>query len=125
MLRGMLQLSGPSLVKWLQQVLSIYFGPKVTLANLLSLAVASADGGKADGKRGISEAVAILKSDPMVPLTPTPTCTGFLQCHVTPEPLPPCPFYPSEHLVLPSLDLGGGSGWHTVGSEPAPALQAE
>lgn len=50
----------------MQQVLSICFGPRVTLANLLSLAVTSADGGKADGKREVSEAVAI-KSDPLIP----------------------------------------------------------
>jgi len=43
---GTLQLSGPSLVKCSQQVLSICFGPGVTLENLLSPAVASADGGK-------------------------------------------------------------------------------
>ena len=122
----MLQLSGPSLVKCSQQVLSICFGPRVTLANLLSLAVASADGGKTDGKREISEAVAIERSNPMVPLIPTLTGTGFSQCHLTPEPWPPSPFsHPSEHLLLPSLDLGGGSGRHPVGREPAPALQAE
>lgn len=52
-LGGTLQLSGPCLVKHSQQVLSICFGPRVTLANLLSLAAASADGRKADGKRNL------------------------------------------------------------------------
>lgn len=76
----MLQLSGPSLVKCSQQVLSICFGPRVTLANLLSPAVISADGRETDGKREISAAVAIERSDLMVPLAVALTGTGFFQC---------------------------------------------
>lgn len=88
---------------------------RVTLANLLSPAVAAADGGKADGKREISEAVAIERSDPTVPLTSTPTGVGLLQCHLTPEPWPPCPFsHPFKHFLLfsgPRWRLWMASSW--------------
>lgn len=84
-MRGMLQWSGLSLVKCSQQVLTICFGPRVTLANR-SLAVALADNGKADGKRELSKAVVIERSDPTETLTPAPTGTVFVQCHLTPEP---------------------------------------
>lgn len=78
-------------------------------------------------ERELSEAVAIEKSDPVISLTPPSTGTGFLQCHLNPLSrglCVPSPT-PSEHLLLPSLDLSGGSGCHPVGRKPAPALQAE
>lgn len=78
-------------------------------------------------EREISETFLLLKSDLMIPLTPPPAGSGILQCH--PNPLSrglcvPCPTL-LEHLLLPSLDLTGGSGWHPVGRKPALALQAE
>lgn len=77
--------------------------------------------------REISEALAIEKSDLVIPLTPPLTGTEFLQCHLNPLSrglcVPSCT--PLEHLLLPSLDLSGGSGWHPVGRKPALALQAE
>lgn len=78
-------------------------------------------------EREISEALAIEKSDLVIPLTPPPTGTGFLQHHLNPLSCGLCVPSPTpwEHLLLPSLDLRGGSGWHPVGRKPALALQAE
>lgn len=80
---GVLQLSGPALVKRSQQVLSICLGPRVTLANLLSPAVASADGGKADGEEEISEA-GVIEAWPSG--TSRPRTHGYWVLTVPPNP---------------------------------------
>lgn len=63
-------------------------------------------------EREISEALAAEKSDLVIPLTPPPTGTGFLQCHLNSLSRGLCVPSPThlEHLLLPSLDLSGGSG---------------